>query len=149
MNLRSQTIRLAHAKPELREHLLPILKQSSTKIPRNLGLQEARVLREKLLASLSKDEFRLIQWLADEGGRTLFGSLKGGAAVLSVQGRKKKPEWVREETAGTIAANLVRNGWMRLSPGPDGENGYFWLTSAAESFWRSLQEEKGKTLPRP
>lgn len=75
--------------------------------------------------------------------------MKGGAAVLSIQGRKKKPEWVREESAGTIAANLVRNGWMRLSPGPDGENGYFWLTSAAESFWRALQEEKGKSLPRP
>ena len=34
-DLRSKIIRLAHAKPELRKHLLPLVKEAGTRIPRN------------------------------------------------------------------------------------------------------------------
>lgn len=73
-DLRNKLIRLAHAKPELRKHLLPILKEANTRMPRNA------------------DEWQLYAHRsgAEEAAKSLTAAVKKAIAEFNTWAKKNK-----------------------------------------------------------
>lgn len=112
-----------------------------------LTLTEARARRVEALASLSRDEFRLVE-CAFTSNAHVFGDMTGGTVLLSKVVKAVPPKrktTKREETmghGGHLVRKLVKHGWLRFAPGASQTNGYFWPTSEAETLWTALQERK-------
>jgi hypothetical protein len=123
-------------------------RQSSVKpLPTNLSLSDARKDRAVFLEALSDADWEIIQWLTNDR-YSLFGSMGGGAGVFGIRSSKRtlKNDMRRDDKASTKAVRLVKLGWLRLATGPDGDNGYFWLTGSAEQVLKSLDEKEGRSL---
>lgn len=55
MKLRSQVIRLAHTNPEMRKHLLPLLREGSTEDPWEATLKTKRIQKDVIVLKLQLD----------------------------------------------------------------------------------------------
>jgi len=89
----------------------------------------------------------IILWI-NKSSHLLFGSMAGGSGVfvLRAKRRNSKDSMRVDEKAATRAVNLVHRNWLRFASGPDGDNGYFWLTDSAEAVLHVLGEKSGLVL---
>lgn len=95
MSLRTRIIRLAHINPELRPHLLPLLKEA--RMPESYA-DYSRDL-EKYIQALDKAVFIMEEIVDDLDGET---SLKGPLLKL-YQARDAYTQWLRAAVRGKVA----------------------------------------------
>ena len=122
----------------------------AARLPIHFPLNDARRQKARLATSLSGPERELMNLLA-EGVMRVFGSERSDDVLLTTPSRapRRSVRFREEEESqvlrplGAAARSLLRAGWVRFHPGPDGENGYFFLTESAEKVCRALEEGLG------
>lgn len=120
-NLRNRIIRLAHQKPELREHLLPLVKEANS-------ISDVKKVFESLLLGKIDGYIQNYEGDLDSLGDYLKSELKGIALWGSVQ-RKAESE---PKIAAHLKANFNRN-IKALSKALKGNNSAQWEMSFAQS----------------